>query len=130
MTDAEGGSYSPYQRASNGSLLPVAGDPTSRYAGTLNLPELLQPLVQIAPYNQPAAASNTSNTSSPASPAANTYPTAAGVSATNASLTADASNQTPAFDQQWFNDHGSLIASAVRNQLLDYHPIVDAINNL
>jgi hypothetical protein len=56
LVDAQGGPYSPYQRASNGSLLPVAGDPTTRYTGTLNLPELLQPLVQNSPTSQPARA--------------------------------------------------------------------------
>jgi hypothetical protein len=126
LTDAEGGPYSPYQRASNGSLLPIAGDPTTRYSGNLNLPELLQPLVQIAPSNQASPSSTAPAAASPAGSA----PSAAGLSATNASLTADLSNQTPAFDQEWFNDHGTLIASAVRNQLLNFHPIVDTINNL
>jgi hypothetical protein len=126
LTDAEGGPYSPYQRASNGSLLPVAGDPTTRYSGNLNLPELLQPLIQIAPSSQASPSGTAPATASPAGSA----PSAAGLSATNASLTADLSNQTPAFDQEWFNDHGTLIASAVRNQLLNFHPIVDTINNL
>jgi len=140
LTDAEGGPYSPYQRASNGSLLPVAGDPTSRYTGTLNLPDLLQPLVQISPASQAASSQPassqalSSNVSSPAStPAAavsSSSPSAPGLSSTNASLTADPANQVPSFDQQWFNDHGSLIASAVRSQLLNYHPIVDTINDL
>jgi hypothetical protein len=126
LTDAEGGPYSPYQRASNGSLLSVAGDPTTRYSGMLNLPEMLQPLVQIAPYNAPPLASPTS---SPAPPST-AVPTAAGLSSTGASPTADTTSQAPSFDQQWFNDHGSLIASAVRAQMLNYHPIVDTINDL
>ena len=126
LTDAEGGPYSPYQRASNGSLLPVAGDPTTRYSGMLNLPEMLQPLVQIAPYS---AAPSTSTASSAATPSA-AVPTAAGLSSTGAGPTADTTGQAPSFDQQWFNDHGSLIASAVRAQMLNYHPIVDTINDL
>jgi hypothetical protein len=128
LTDAEGGPYSPYQRASNGSLLPVAGDPTTRYSGSLNLPEMLQPLVQIAPYNTTTQAA-TPNSATTAN--ANTVsPTAAGLSSSGASPTADIGGQPPTFDQQWFNDHGSLIASAVRAQMLNYHPIVDTINDL
>jgi hypothetical protein len=126
LTDAEGGPYSPYQRASNGSLLPVAGDPTTRYSGMLNLPEMLQPLVQIAPYS---AAPSTNTASSAATPIA-AVPTAAGLSSTGTGPTADTTGQAPSFDQQWFNDHGSLIASAVRAQMLNYHPIVDTINDL
>jgi hypothetical protein len=128
FTDAEGGPYSPYQRASNGSLLPVAGDPTTRYTGTLNLPEMLQPLVQ--PNNQTPSLSTGGSTSTPTVTAPSASPSAPGLSSTNASLTADPNNQVPSFDQQWFNDHGSLIASAVRAQLLNYHPIVDTINDL
>jgi hypothetical protein len=126
LTDAEGGPYSPYQRASNGSLLPVAGDPTTRYSGMLNLPEMLQPLVQIAPYNASPSASVTSS----AAPPSTAVPTAAGLSSTGASPTTDTTSQAPSFDHQWFNDHGSLIASAVRAQMLNYHPIVDTINDL
>jgi hypothetical protein len=126
LADAEGGPYSPYQRASSGSLLPVAGDPTTRYSGMLNLPEMLQPLVQIAPYNASPSASATSS----AAPPSTAVPTAAGLSSTGASPTADTTSQAPSFDQQWFNDHGSLIASAVRAQMLNYHPIVDTINDL
>jgi hypothetical protein len=128
LTDAQGGPYSPYQRASNGSLLPVAGDPTTRYSGMLNLPEMLQPLVQIAPSN-PAASASSGSSALPANTVSAT-PSAAGLSSTNNSLTADPTNQVPSFDQQWFNDHGSLIASAVRAQMLNYHPIVDTINDL
>ena len=135
LTDAEGGPYSPYQRASNGSLLPIAGDPTTRYAGMLNLPEMLQPLVQIAPYNPgPPGSSGTSNLAtfgtSSSAPLASENPSAPGLSSTGSSATADPANQAPSFDQQWFNDHGSLIASAVRAQMLNYHPIVDTINDL
>ncbi len=130
LTDAQGGPYSPYQRASNGSLVPVAGDPVSRYTGSLNLPELLQPLVQSPPANQAAESAPGNTVTTPASPPASSSPTAPGLSSANASLTADPSNQVPSFDQQWFNDHGSMIASAVRNELLNFHPIVDAINNL
>lgn len=140
LTDAEGGLYSPYQRATNGSLLPVAGDPTTRYSGMLNLPEMLRPLVQISPAETavsstaPSAAPSTAMSSTPnntpAASAASSSPSAAGLSSTGGSATADPNNQAPSFDQQWFNDHGSLIASAVRAQLLNYHPIVDAINDL
>jgi hypothetical protein len=144
LTDAEGGPYSPYQRASNGSLLPVAGDPTTRYSGMLNLPEMLQPLVQIAPASSAPSANSTpsANTAPSANPTpsgnttasvastSTSSPSAAGLSSTGASPTADTTGQTPSFDQQWFNDHGSLIASAVRAQMLNYHPIVDTINDL
>jgi hypothetical protein len=65
-------------------------------------------------------------TVSPASgaPASSAAPSA------GAGASSDLSEPVPTFDQQWFNDHGSLIASAVRTQLLNFHPIVDAINNL
>ncbi len=127
LVDAQGGPYSPYSRASNGSLLPVAGDPTTRYTGALNLPEMLQPLVQTSPASQ-----NTSSNAgvAPAASPAVTTPSAPGLSSANGSSTADPANQVPSFDQQWFNDHGNLIASAVRSQMLNYHPIVDTINDL
>jgi hypothetical protein len=123
LIDAAGGPYSPYQRAANGSLVAAAGDPTVRYPGTLNLPEMMQSLVQ------PAASS------APAPVAAGTPPSAVASSAPNPAsgtgfAASSASMGMPAFDKQWFDDHGSLIASAVRNQLLNFHPIVDAINDL
>jgi hypothetical protein len=127
LTDAEGGPYSPYTRAPNGSLVPTAGDPTTLYAGTLNLPDLLQPLV--SPHTvtgQPTSGL----TGAPATPAASSGSSSPGLSSTGASLTADPSNPVPSFDQQWFDDHGSQIASAVRAQLLNFHPIVDTINDL
>lgn len=129
LTDAEGGPYSPFQRASNGSLAPVAGDPTTLYGGSLNLPDLVAagtPAQSAGPAST-AASTVTSSTAISSAPApANST----GVSSTGASLTADPSNPVPTFDQQWFNDHGSQIASAVRAQLLNFHPIVDTINDL
>jgi hypothetical protein len=122
LVDAAGGPHSPYSRAANGSLVPIEGDPTVRYPGTLSLPEMVQSLVG-------------TSTVSP-TPAAVAIPTPAAISgATNPGTvpdTADAgtSQNPPAFDKQWFDDHGSLIASAVRNQLLNFHPIVDTINDL
>jgi hypothetical protein len=101
-------------------LLPVAGDPTSRFSGNLNLPAMLQPLVQISP-----ASSGQVSPAAAAAPVATPSP----VSSASSSTSGD-TNQMPAFDQQWFNDHGNLIASAVRTQLLNYHPIVDTINDL
>jgi hypothetical protein len=149
LTDAEGGPYSPYTRASNGSLVPVAGNPTTLYSGTLNLPDLLQTPTSVpaqGPGNlnltqllQTVVAKSTSSNntvqSNPPTAAANASGTAAGstgavASSTNNDLDADGSNALPSFDQQWFNDHGSLIATAVRAQLLNYHPIVDTINDL
>jgi hypothetical protein len=122
LTDAQGGPVSPYQRAANGSLVPVGGDSTSRYSGSLNLPEMLQPLVQISPAAQSSSVTN---------PVGSSSVSAEGSAAASASgQTADQKSELPAFDQQWFNDHGSQIASAVRTQLLNYHPIVDAINDL
>jgi hypothetical protein len=129
LTDAEGGPYSPYQRAPDGSLLPVAGNPTARYSGMLNLPEMLQPLVQIAPAS-PAPSGSTVTSTPSVAPASTSSPSVAGLSSTGAAPTADTTGQAPSFDQQWFNDHGSLIASAVRAQMLNYHPIVDTINDL
>jgi hypothetical protein len=67
--------------------------------------------------------------SSAATPAV-TAPSAPGLSSANGNSTAEPANQVPSFDQQWFNDHGNLIASAVRSQMLNYHPIVDTINDL
>jgi hypothetical protein len=139
LTDAQGGPYSPYQRAPNGSLIPMAGDPTTRYTGMLNLPELLQPLVQIAPYSPassgtPSIASNApSSSNSGSAPVVNfasPSPTSAGLSAAQTGSATNPASQVPSFDQQWFNDHGNLIASAVRTQMLNYHPIVDTINDL
>jgi hypothetical protein len=168
LLDAQGGPYSPYRRASNGSLLPVSGDPVGRYSGTLNLPEMdlkamLQPLVQIAPQAGANSATSTAllssfgqTTYSPSQSGARSYggtndwassfsspasgntgsstpgstPVATEHSSSRASLTADPGNQSPSFDQQWFNDHGTMIASAVRTELLNFHPIVDVINNL
>jgi hypothetical protein len=158
LTDAEGGPYSPYTRASNGSLVPVAGNPTSLYSGTLNLPDLqsvvsspstdtatnpatglasgtnLTQMLQSVVAGSPSSSPSQASTSTP-SAAASSSGTAAGstgavASSTNNDLSADGSNALPSFDQQWFNDHGSQIATAVRAQLLDFHPIVDAINNL
>jgi hypothetical protein len=123
LVDAAGGSYSPYSRAANGSLVPIEGDPTVRYPGTLNLPEMVQSLVGTA---SPVSSTQTAAVVPIA-------PTALG--GTNpgtgeAPAEAGISQNLPAFDKQWFDDHGSLIASAVRNQLLNFHPIVDAINDL
>jgi hypothetical protein len=127
LTDAEGGPYSPYARASNGSLVAAAGNPTSLYSGTLNLPDLLQSVIG-APSNSPSAAIAPSAPSSSSSTAVGSRSAVA--SSTNNNLNLEGSNALPSFDQQWFNDHGSQIATAVRAQLLDFHPIVDAINNL
>jgi hypothetical protein len=55
LVDAAGGPYSPYQRAANGSLVAAAGDPTARYPGTLNLPEMMQSLVQTGGASGPAS---------------------------------------------------------------------------
>jgi hypothetical protein len=125
LTDAEGGPYSPYQRASNGSLVAVPGDPVTRYSGSLSLPDLVRSQVAPStPVAEPVPAPTVAPAISPISSGGS------GAAPTNASLTASPSNPVPTFDQQWFNDHGSLIASAVRTQLLNFHPIVDAINNL
>ncbi len=124
MADAAGGPYSPYARATNGSLTPVAGDPTTKYPGMINLPDLVGSLTQ-----SPAQAGSPASAAAPASTT-----TAPITDASSSSLTSSSSNNPgsaqPNFDAQWFNDHGSLIASAVRNELLNFHPIVDTINDL
>jgi hypothetical protein len=128
LVDAAGGQYSPYQRLANGSLRAAAGDATVRYPGTLNLPETMQSLVgtRAGTGSVPAAAS------SPVSilPAGAGSSDSGSVAGMGTSSDASGAANLPAFDKQWFDDHGSLIASAVRNQLLNYHPIVDAINDL
>lgn len=128
LTDAEGGPYSPYTRASNGSLVPVAGNPTSLYSGTLNLNQMLQNVVAGPATSAPSTA--TAPSVAPSSSGTASGSTGAVASSTNNDMQPDGSNALPSFDQQWFNDHGSQIATAVRAQLLDFHPIVDAINNL
>ena len=134
LTDAEGGPYSPYTRASNGSLIPIAGNPTSLYSGTLNLPDLSQTgsMLQSVIAGSPSRSTSSANTPSVAASSSSTAAGSTGTvaSSTNNNMNADGSNALPSFDQQWFNDHGSQIATAVRAQLLDFHPIVDAINNL
>lgn len=126
LVDAAGGPYSPYQRLANGSLGATAGDATVRYPGTLNLPEATQSLVR---SGAPLANGSASAASAPQTPISGVV---SGNSASSSGVSSDASGAAnlPAFDKQWFDDHGSLIASAVRNQLLNYHPIVDAINDL
>jgi hypothetical protein len=130
LTDAQGGPQSPYQRAANGSLLPVLGEAVSRFSGSLNLPEMLGGLVQGSPgvVSGVPAAPGVVAASNPQAPAPSTL-SASSLSASSLSAFGEV-NQTPAFDQQWFNDHGNMIASAVRTQLLNYHPIVDTINDL
>jgi hypothetical protein len=122
LADAEGGPYSPYTRATDGSLVPAAGDPVYQYSGQINLPDLVG--------NTNAAQSQQTSGSSSSTAANTSSPSAPGLSSTGASLTADPSNPVPTFDQQWFDDHGTQIASAVRSQLLNYHPLVDTINDL
>jgi hypothetical protein len=163
LLDAVAGPYSPYQRAQNGSLVPVAGNPTSLYSSSLNLPEFVQNastvnapgLVQIsgagtASLDQgfmntsqqlKALIDSTVNGSPNASPSRPVRSTPSFANATEKAMdsfgpAASSTNQAtgnialPAFDQEWFNDHGSQIANAVRTELLNYHPIVDTINDL
>lgn len=122
LIDAAGGPYSPYQRAQNGSLVATAGDPATRYQGTLNLPEMLQSIAMpgAAARSAPGASILTAGSAVGPAPVSPSSPVLADSEARN----------VPAFDREWFDDHGSLIASAVRNQLLNFHPIVDAINDL
>jgi hypothetical protein len=123
LVDAAGGPYSPYSRAANGSLVPIEGGPTVRYPGTLNLPEMVQSLVGTAsPVSSTPVAAATPVVPpvfAGTNPGTSQGPTEGGMS-----------QDLPSFDKQWFDDHGSLIASAVRNQLLNFHPIVDTINDL
>ncbi len=131
LVDAAGGPQSAYARAADGSLKNIAGDPTSRYSGMLDLSATVQNLVA---STQPAAAPSTS-----AAPAqstvygdssgqsSNTQPAAFAGGATTAS---DPAQQQPVFDGQWFMDHSPYIAAAVRSAMLDYHPVVDVVNDL
>lgn len=139
LVDALGGPSSPYDRAADGSLVATAGDPTSRYTGALNLPEMLQPLVQSSPSSGPVSSYLSGpSTATVASPAAASpvvqsslsESSSGGLNSSSGQFGVDPQSGVPAFDQQWFNDHGNLIASAVRAQMLNYHPIVDTINDL
>jgi hypothetical protein len=112
---------SPYQRGSNGGLIPITGDPTTPYPGVANLPELMQTLVTAPPVSAPGPSAPTLSRS--IQPATSSHET-------DSAPPGSPQAEVPAFDAQWFNDHGNLIASAVRNQLLNFHPIVDAINDL
>ena len=115
LVDAAGGPASPYTRAASGALVPTLGDPASRYSGTLYGAAALPSLVpSISPAVQPVAAAPVQT----AAPVSAPPPAAA------------PSPQMPDFDQQWFNDRGSLIASAVRDQLLNLNSLADVINDL
>ena len=121
LIDAAGGPYSPYTRAADGSLVPVAGDPVSRYTGTVygSLPGLVASLASASP---PPVAQSAPATTPPMPPPNTAQP--------NATRAEPQASQLPAFDQQWFSDHGAMIASAVRDQLLNLNSLVDVINDL
>jgi hypothetical protein len=113
----------------------LAGNAAAQTAGGLNLTQLLQTVISSSSLDVGAPLTNTGPTNISPTAVNGSSGTAQGstgavASSTNNDLGADSSNALPSFDQQWFNDHGSQIASAVRAQLLNYHPIVDTINDL
>ena len=115
LIDAAGGPQPAYTRGPDGSLDAVAGAPATRYSGTLDLSSAVRGLV--APGENPA-------------PAVSSAPLSAPTTVESAQNSGPGSGPLPAFDGPWFMDHAPYIAAAVRNAMLDYHPIVDVVNDL
>lgn len=121
LTDAAGGAHSPYARRSDGSLGSVAGAPVSNYAGVLDLSSVVHGLTASHVPSRPLvpqAESDSPNSRDSKAPTERTSIESGGPAA------------VPAFDSAWFMDHASYIAAAVRNAMLDSHPILDVINDL
>jgi hypothetical protein len=114
LLDAAGGPRQAYTRMTNGLLGETAGTPVSRYSGTLDLSQSVQALAAAGPAAQVAAPVTAQQIAATAAAAGNT-PDSPGV---------------PTFDGPWFMDHAPYIAAAVRNAMLNSHPIVDVVNDL
>lgn len=128
LVDAAGGPQAAYARRPDGSFGGIAGAPTSRYSGVLDLSSTVRGLVG---SSAPAAAQNRDSASRPTgdgnlSRDSSTAPTTETAPASGA----DASAALPSFDSTWFMDHAPYIAAAVRTAMLDSHPIVDVVNEL
>ncbi|MCU1261635.1 MAG: hypothetical protein JWO80_4520 [Bryobacterales bacterium] len=115
LNDAAGGPQPAYTRGLDGSLDAVAGAPTTRYSGTLDLSSVVRGLVPPG-ENRPQTGSGAPSSGQTT------------VESTQNSGPGPAS--MPAFDGPWFMDHAPYIAAAVRNAMLEYHPIVDVVNDL
>ncbi len=150
LTDAEGGFQPAYTRSSTGALVSTEGDSTGRYGGVLNLfshssqagstpaeeqtPGLLSSSSDLSALVHSVAEmpnSGGTNTSSlPFSEGFSEKPAVAPPPPAPVLPTANRVEEVPSFDQQWFMDHSSQIATAVRSALLDFHPLVDVVRDL
>lgn len=130
LTDGAGGPQPAYTRLANGSLGPVAGTPADRYSGTLDLSSQVRDLVSAtAPPPPPATANALPAAVLPPRSPADLVPVNP-ATASSAGTPGNGATPVPEFDGAWFLDHAPYIAAAVRTAMLDFHPIVDVINDL